>query len=101
MLAVLEKSLHPYSPCDFNAAECNTTAVPPARAKAVIPAREDFVPVAPVRLPDVRRLEEPRALSEARSSVAGALAELRQAERALERHLSGLRDYMNRTTAAA
>lgn len=101
MLAVLEKSLHPYSPCDFNAAECKTTAVPPAGAKAMIPVREDFVPATPVRLPDVRRLEEPRALSEARSSVAQALAELRQAERALERHLNGLRDYMNRTIAAA
>ena len=88
MFVVNEQSLEPFIPCEF---------VPVSAPAAVrIHEAEIFVPRAPVRTPEVRRLGECEALARARCEVAIALAGLEAAESALERQLSELRGYMAR-----
>ena len=104
MLAILEKSLPPYTSYDFGFEESDALQISgslpgkSAGAGAKDPACfEEYVPSAPVTMPQMRSLDDPLALCEARDNVAAALEELRQSERALENHLRGLRAFMSRS----
>lgn len=101
MIAVREEHLPNFVPCDFVCgvtSEADLKRAHPHHLRPVLTVTEIFVPQAPVKVPEIQRLNGSQALVEARAEVARALQELREAERALEQQLADLRKFMDRRT---